>query len=200
MARFPLLKHFLLCFLFALLSLCSVAQSWEVRLLLDINLGRNKAFDKPMIGVTHSVWPLAIGTPLAMTAVGFATNDSALKHQGIYTAATVFVNAGGTYVLKRIVDRTRPYEMYALDNPIVDHSPSFPSGHSSNSFALATSLTLATKKWYVAVPAYTWAAAVSYSRLHLGVHYPSDVLAGAAIGAGSAVVLYHADRWLHKHK
>jgi len=200
MSRCRLFKHFLLCFLLTLLTLCGIAQSWEVRLLYNVNLGRNKALDRPMLGVTNSVWPLAIGVPVTMTAVGFVTKDPVLKHQGLYTAATVFVNAGGTYVIKRIVNRTRPYEIYSLDNLVVEHNASFPSGHTSNSFALATSLTLATKKWYVAVPAYTWAATAGYSRLHLGVHYPSDVLAGAAMGAGSAVLLYHADRWLHKHK
>ncbi|MDX5321099.1 MAG: phosphatase PAP2 family protein, partial [Bacteroidota bacterium] len=53
-------------------------------------------------------------------------------------------------------------------------------------------------KWYVAVPAFTWAGLASYSRMHLGVHYPGDVAAGAVIGSGSAVLCYYANRWLRK--
>ncbi|MFY7909200.1 MAG: phosphatase PAP2 family protein, partial [Emticicia sp.] len=64
----------------------------------------------------------------------------------------------------------------------------------------ATSLSLTFRKWYVVIPAYTWASAAAYSRLHLGVHYPSDVLAGAAIGAGSAWLCYKANRWLQRKK
>jgi undecaprenyl-diphosphatase len=80
------------------------------------------------------------------------------------------------------------------------NSPSFPSGHTSVAFSTATSLYLAYPKWYVAVPAFTYAASVGYSRMYLGVHYPSDVLAGAVIGAGSAWLMYKANKWLFKKK
>ena len=49
-------------------------------------------------------------------------------------------------------------------------------------------------KWYVAIPAYLWAGTVAYSRMYLGQHYPSDVLAAAVIGAASSYVT----RWLTK--
>ena len=55
-------------------------------------------------------------------------------------------------------------------------------------------MTFAFPKWYVAVPAFSWAGAVGYSRMHLGVHYPSDFLVGAAVGAGSAWL----GHWLNK--
>lgn len=48
---------------------------------------------------------------------------------------------------------------------------------------------MAYPKWYVIAPAFLWAGSVSYSRMYLGVHYPTDVAAGAALGVGSTFIL-----------
>lgn len=79
-----------------------------------------------------------------------------------------------------------------------DSSPSFPSGHVSFAFTTATSLSLQYKKWYVVAPAFLYAGVVGYSRVHLGAHYPSDVLGGALVGAGSSLLSYKANQWLKK--
>ena len=62
-----------------------------------------------------------------------------------------------------------------------------PSGHTSTVFAAATSVSILYPKWYVIAPSYLFAASVGYSRMYLGVHYPSDVLIGAIIGTASSL-------------
>lgn len=99
--------------------------------------------------------------------------------------------------VKHAVRRPRPY--YA-EPGIVSRSEtyypggkvsySFPSGHAAMSFAIATSVSLSAPEWYVIVPAVGWATAVSVSRPWLGVHYPSDIAAGAVVGAGVAVLVH----------
>jgi undecaprenyl-diphosphatase len=99
--------------------------------------------------------------------------------------------------MKYSINRTRPFITYPdIMKKSGAASPSFPSGHTSGAFATATSVSLAYPKWYVIVPMFSWAGAVGYSRMDLGVHYPSDVLAGALVGAGSAWLTYYVNKKL----
>ena len=96
---------------------------------------------------------------------------------------------------KYIVNRDRPFTTYSyIIRKTGAGDPSFPSGHTSTSFAAATTLSLNYPEWYVVVPAFAWAGTVGYSRMHLGAHYPSDVIGGAVIGSASAVLTH----WVNK--
>ena len=101
--------------------------------------------------------------------------------------------------MKYLVDRERPYERYPDRVHPYSHesSPSFPSGHTASAFALATSLCIKYPKWYVIAPSALWACSVGVSRMNEGVHYPSDLIAGAVIGTGCAVVNVYVNRWLN---
>ncbi|OQP63883.1 hypothetical protein A3860_23400 [Niastella vici] len=139
--------------------------------------------------------------PLSVLATGYARGEKTTVQKGWYMAESLVASSLITWGLKYTIRRNRPF---TTDPYIVPASsgggPSFPSGHTSEAFATATSLTLAFHKWWVAVPAYAWAGSVGYSRMYLGVHYPSDVAAGALVGAGSAWLMYKANQWLHRHK
>jgi undecaprenyl-diphosphatase len=69
-------------------------------------------------------------------------------------------------------------------------SHSFPSLHASVAFGFAAAVALATGRLYWAFPALALALLVAWSRVYLGLHYPSDVLAGALVGAASAWLTY----------
>ncbi|MBP8640618.1 MAG: phosphatase PAP2 family protein [Oscillospiraceae bacterium] len=99
-------------------------------------------------------------------------------------------------IIKELVERARPYETIEGLNILVKplSSFSFPSGHANSSFAAALSLTLAFSKrgaW-----AYLPAALIAFSRCYVGVHYPSDVLAGMLVGTLVALVGY---KILHRY-
>jgi undecaprenyl-diphosphatase len=113
-----------------------------------------------------------------------------------YTALTTFAADSVSFGVKDLVDRTRPFVAHPEIHPLyVVHSSSFPAGHAATSFAGATLLS------YVAPRAAPFcvalAAAIGISRVYDGVHYPTDVLGGAAIGVvvgGAAVGLLAAAR------
>lgn len=88
-------------------------------------------------------------------------------------------------ILKPLVDRTRPWLVVeGLVNLIQEPDPrSFPSGHTSAAFAAGTALFRTLPKGWVRWLAMAGAAMMGLSRLYVGVHYPSDVLVGALVGA-----------------
>ena len=105
------------------------------------------------------------------------------RRVGIYCAASMIL----TFLIvncaiKPLVARTRPYDLFQEIQILAhaEHDFSFPSGHSANSFAVAWILFRMTKKQY-GVPALILAILIAFSRLYVGVHYPTDVLAGTAI-------------------
>ena len=84
--------------------------------------------------------------------------------------------------LKPLVERIRPYDINTavelLIRPPSDYS--FPSGHTSASFAAASAMFFLNKK--IGIPALILAVVIGLTRLYLYVHYPTDVLGGAAVG------------------
>jgi undecaprenyl-diphosphatase len=91
--------------------------------------------------------------------------------------------------LKALFDRERPPLRYAEPDPLVrtPHDGSFPSGHAATSFAAATILSFAFPRF--APLLFVLAAAVGWSRVYVGVHYPLDILGGAVLGVVVALGL-----------
>lgn len=104
------------------------------------------------------------------------------RKAGICIAAALALTAFvGNTVLKNVFARIRPY--IEADFSIIIGAPggySFPSGHTGSSFAAATVLAFAFKKYSVIF--YTLAALIGFSRAYLYVHYPTDIIAGAVLG------------------
>lgn len=188
------------CTIFFLLSFVIVSsQNIDFNILKQVNSNRNKALDPTFKAITNSAIPISIATPVVLYSIGMIQKDSLIKKKAVFVGETFLVSAFITLASKQILKRERPYNRYfELDPVVFENSYSMPSGHTSIAFATAISLSLAYPKWYVIAPSFVWAGSVGYSRMHLGVHYPSDVLIGAFVGSGSAYLTLKVNQWLNK--
>lgn len=171
------------------------AQNWDINLLKQINpTNPNSSGWK---NISSSSEPICVAAPIGMFAVSLINHNQNLKKNAFKLAESVVVTAAITEVLKVGINRDRPFIKYPLDvfpYKADETGKSMPSAHTALAFSTATSIYLAYPKWYVALPAFTWAAAVGYSRMYLGQHYPSDVIIGSIVGGGSACLT----NWLNK--
>lgn len=175
------------------------AQHADINILTSIHVHRNQSLDPGMQFISNSEYVVGFAVPVLTCAIGLTQKNTKTLQKGFNMSMAVLFNTATTYVLKHAINRPRPATTYAYIQPYEnDKYLSMPSGHTSNAFCIATSATLQTKKWYVALPAYTWAGVVGYSRMHLGMHYPSDVAVGALVGAGSAYITYYVNKQLKK--
>ena len=185
-----------------LFSTNALSQNIDLDILKSINNTTQTVEFSKIISNTTTV--TSLGMPAVMGIAALIEKDDELLKNSLYIGFSIGVNGVLTYGLKHSIQRTRPY--VDVNNGIINQNPadptastlSFPSGHTSMAFATATALSLKYPKWYVIVPGYLWAGSVGYSRMNLGVHYPSDVLAGALLGAGSAFVNYKINNWFWK--
>ena len=189
----------LIVLLLLIVPISSFSQNIDIRILRSINSPRTQSTDNFFKFTSNSYGEVIAGIPVTMGIVGLIThNDELLKNACVIVVANG-INLAVVTALKYSINRKRPYETYPdIMKKSDGGNPTFPSGHASSAFATATSLSLAYPKWYIMVPSYLWASTVGYSRLQLGVHYPSDVLGGMIVGAGSAWLSYKANIWL-KH-
>lgn len=120
---------------------------------------------------------------------------------GATASASLAINALLVNVfLKNIVARTRPYEVIdGLTRLVGEQSDfSFPSGHTSSAFSVAVVMFMLMPKKY-GVPALIVATLIAYSRLYVGVHYPSDVIGGLIIGILASVICVAIYKKIEKH-
>lgn len=178
-------------FLFILLlchQVTAFSQNADINLLKKINNTETDFKTGYAELTTGSVITISIAAPAGIAIAGFIKKDKKLKQDALYMGISFLSSSLITQLTKHAVNRKRPFADYPFIYRRVDENVwlSFPSGHTSASFCTATTLVLRYRKWYVVVPSYLYAASIGWARMYQGVHYPSDVLAGAVIGAGSA--------------
>lgn len=192
----------LLCAIFLFLCLKSIAQNADIEILSKINHEPSVFLRDYSKTISNTTTIAGFSVPAIIGVAGLIEKDDDLLKSGLYIAGSQVITVGLTYSLKNLINRQRPYTAYPDEITPYEtlSSKSFPSGHTSFAFATATSLSLEFPKWYVIAPSYFWACSVGYSRMNLGVHYPSDVLAGALLGAGTAFLTFKVNKWYWKKK
>lgn len=190
------MRRFFFVFLLSLSFAWASSQHVDVRWLHAIN-GQSQMYGLSTV-LSESTIYVAAAVPVVMGITSLVIQDDALLKSALCTGVGLGLSVGLSMGMKYAVGRSRPYETFPdyIHNLACEDTPSFPSGHTTMAFSVATSLTLLYPKWYVAVPSYLWAVGVGYSRMNIGVHYPSDVLAGALLGAGSAYLTYELNKLL----
>jgi undecaprenyl-diphosphatase len=129
---------------------------------------------------------LGIAAAVALTG-GERGRRAALEGVAAIGVASATINLGVKQVARRrrpVREQPAPFEDRNVPMP---SSPSFPSGHAASAFAFAYAV--GRHLPLLAVPIRLLAAAVAYSRVHTGVHYPGDVVIGSVAGAGTAAMV-----------
>lgn len=170
-----------------LTGLLETLVAWDRALFREINSNwTNAAFDwlMPLITDLHKIKAFSLGVaPLAVAIWAWRMRGHAVKVAVAVGLAFAVSDAVCYRVIKKSIMRDRP-EAAGLSPQLRAPSaagPSFPSNHASNVFAWATVIWLAHRRWSWIFLAY--AAAVAYSRVYVGVHFPLDVAFGALLGS-----------------
>ena len=194
------IKNFILLFVFIFSISNSKAQDKDYLLLKKINDQYTPFGGGIMRGLSDSDTYLALGIPTGLFIYGKVKKNPEMVWNSFESFSNQLINGVATTLLKTTIDRARPFVTYPDDihKHSVAGSKSYPSGHTSMAFAAATTISLQYPKWYVIAPAFIYASGVGYSRMYLGVHYPTDVLAGAVLGAGSSFVTHYTFKFIKK--
>ncbi len=168
---------------------------YNIYLFYYINLGMENSFlDILMPSLTNfgslMTWGLICG---ALYLFG----GKKAKKVAILGLIVLFLGNGVAYILKYVVAEPRPFLVLSNVHQLVPETEiySFPSGHTTSSFAVATvlglkySLNFKNKKLRLIYPLIAFAALIGFSRVYIGVHYPFDVVFGALLGLISAIIV-----------
>lgn len=155
--------------------------------------------DKPVIRLLGEASEIADQPPMiaicaATLASGLVLRNPRLARAGARMLASHLLATGAKAVVKRSVDRTRPHVMVeenryerGAGRRNEGKFNSFPSGHTAGALAVANALAREYPRY--AIPARLAAAAIAAIQIPRCAHYPSDIAAGAAIGAGAETIV-----------
>jgi undecaprenyl-diphosphatase len=159
---------------------------WSVTRHLNVLLVHHDGLEDAVSGYERSgEWVFAAAVVLLLLV-----GRRAGRRAAIAAGAAALLALGVAQVLSRLIDRQRPFAAHPhLVRLFAHHAadPGFPSDHATGAFAIAFAVWFHDRRWGAVLVAL--AVVLSVGRVAIGVHYPSDVIAGAALGAAAALVV-----------
>jgi membrane-associated phospholipid phosphatase len=162
----------------------STISDLDISILRFIHHGWIMAFDNLLYYISFFATYINIAIILTILIVSLIKKSKPLRIIFYKMVVVMIVAALMSTMLKSLIHRDRPFVTYPDIVKLSEAgNSSFPSGHTLEGFAVAVAFSILVPKRKFFIPVFIWASVVAYSRMALGVHYPSDVLGGIIIGA-----------------
>jgi undecaprenyl-diphosphatase len=134
--------------------------------------------------ISDTTTGVSIALTFVVIIIALVRKSKPMRMQFLALVSVLLLVAAVTQGLKAVIHRDRPFDTYRyIEKLSTGGDSSFPSGHTLEAFAMATAISLLFPRRKIIISIYAWAIIVAYSRMALGVHYPSDVLAGIILGS-----------------
>lgn len=164
---------------------------WSVLHTLNNFMYRHDGFEDPLLFYVSVSEALFVATLVIVFLAARGAAHAAWRRASVAAVLSAGLGLAVGKVISELVDRARPFVadpngVHLFSGHAAD--PGFPSDHATAAFAIAVAILLRKRGW--GIVALMLAAVLSVGRVALGVHYPSDVIAGAALGSAAALALW----------
>ncbi len=164
---------------------------WSILHTLNDFLYRHDAVEDPLLFYINISEALFVATLVAIFLLAGGERLRRWRRAAVAAGLSAGLALAVGKVISELVDRARPFvaephRVHLFTGHAAD--PGFPSDHATGAFAVAMAIWLRDRRW--GTVALLAAAVLSIGRVAIGVHYPSDVLAGDALGCAAALLLF----------
>jgi len=165
--------------------------AWDITIFYWFNdlAGVSRIFDAFIIFSADYLWFLLVVILAVLLYFSSYAKKEKIRIFGVALVSAAVARLAVTEIIRLFYHRPRPFTELQVNQLVSDNAWSFPSGHSTFLFAMAAAIYLYNKKWGIWF--FAGSVLVAVSRVIGGVHYPSDILGGAAIGLLVAYVVFH---------
>lgn len=172
---------------------------WSLLHALNDFMFRHDGVEDPLLFYVNASEALFVATLAIVFLAAHGTRFAEWRRASVAAVLSAGLGLVVGKVISELVDRARPFVadphgVHLFSGHAAD--PGFPSDHATAAFAIAVAILLRKRGWGIA--ALVAATVLAIGRVALGVHYPSDVLAGAALGSAAALALWAPPlrRWI----